>query len=392
MNKPEKISIERPHPHGAATFTVIGKDFCADLQPLLKVARGRKPIPILNCVRLRYAGGRLEAAAYDGDDAIEAHPHVLRGAGQCDLCVHAAQLSRAVKSAGNGTVTFCVSGEEMRIEGDVITHTFDDLFDAEDFPAAETRTFAAFVSLRASDLSVLFKNLLKFISRDPLRYNLMGAHIACDDDGAFVEATDGHRLLRERLGPPTHGALDVFGGEGMRVGWIMSKNFIEHAIALLKLEPPGRRVALDFSGNRVRIETEYHSVQSKTLDGTYPDTRAVTPDIFDVSPVVVNRMDLLRSVRAIKEKSESLKAIALALEEGFLVGSRKANQRAPGVKFAVPVVGDEWPRLGVNSNYLAELLGCMEGRTVKIWAKDRYLPITFGDETERLALLMTMRL
>lgn len=253
---------------------------CKELLNACKHARRVIPTKgqaILGYVRLRgLGGGRLAVEATNLDQDART---ILR-CGWADEG-EAALLPRTLIDAlkGGRKVTIESDGPEATslrctIDGRALTVQ---TAAAAHYPACLTwpgdRTIAA---IPAGDFVAAARAAIAHASDDETRPNLCGAHVVCDPRrGMQLQATDGHRLYTSPWGGTAARREDV----------ILPTLALQAAVACC---PTGAdatvdlRTAANDNGDelpnaRVLVRPDGAQVQSRLIDGAYPDLRAVMP-------------------------------------------------------------------------------------------------------------------
>ncbi|MET0374005.1 MAG: DNA polymerase III subunit beta [Rhizorhabdus sp.] len=355
----------------------------ADAVKLLgKLVEKRNTIPILSCLLLECDGTRVMLRGTDLDiygtvtlDSDDCQPG--QALVPCDQLAKALAKSKGstarLASVPGGVALTLESGATARLATPPksvpsdMPNTFpgvDKVGAAGDFAAAQLR----------DDL----KRVRVAVSTEETRYYLNGvyAHMLPYEPGKMAFAsTDGHRLCIQHRAAP----------EGLEIpATIIPRKTVDMMLhAMAKTAQASARLA--FGAQAVRFEHGSLVLQSKTVDGTFPDYTRVVPS----SRERVLRVDAGALGEAAKSVTASMsgkvKAMCLTMHsvDGWLTA---AARDADGNLSAMTLNGADVEALtdkaegqffiGMNAGYLAELAGLFPGQVA----------LHFGDESSPLIM------
>jgi DNA polymerase III sliding clamp (beta) subunit (PCNA family) len=250
----------------------------AELRPALaglsKIITRRPTLPVLGCIRIeRTKTNRIELAATDLDtSAVVQFDNPAQGEPTTFL-VSYDDLNNVAKSCGKEDALILSPVEENRVAirfpvgGQMIEHR------CESIPVDE---YPDIVEVRGEPIPLDAKlrnaihDALGCASTDPTRLILNGAFLdVSKPQGHYVVATDGHHLfssnsfklpLAESLMIPSHRFL----------GW---KEFNQDGEWTLRAAKPESN-----QPTRFEIATKHWRIIARSLEGQYPQWRAVVPD------------------------------------------------------------------------------------------------------------------
>lgn len=211
------------------------------------------------------------------------------------------------------------------------------------------------------------------VSTEATRYYLNGVFMHIHKAGMRVVATDGHRLHLDTL-PPVKADLKH------AAGVIIPAKTVAVVLRALKLYPDAP-CELEWTDERVAVRVGAVLVESKTIDGTFPDYERVIPEL-DCEATVIN---VPASGRA-------------AFRTAFKLARARKEQRVVGCALHATrgALFPQWRQDGdgvvayCNGSYLADLLADLNA-VVHVTQHTDPMNIRYPDHPDRLAVLMPIR-
>lgn len=335
----------------------IGKaDFARALSAVSRCIEARNTIPILDCVLLTAADGALRVRGTDLDiEVTDTAPADITKPGS--LCVDAKLLSSIVAKAG-GDIALSVKDGKFVIKSGKSRFTLNWL-PAEDYP--DLNGAHQYAASFEADIATLFAPCVHAISNETTRYYLNGVFFKSDGAAATAVATDGHRLVRHTVdGIPEFDGIIV----------------PRKTVSLL----PKGAVQIDVSNAKVRLTQGSLVIVSKLIDGTFPDYERVIPTRNDKFIEFVSE-DMAAAVGRVSViSSERGRAVRVNISEGIatLAVSNPDSGNATD-EISVNYKGDEI-EVGLNSQYLAEMIGQFPSGNITLALADAGSPTLFMSE------------
>ncbi len=387
--------------HGTlAPFTArIERKSLADaLKLMAKVVEKRNSIPILACVLLESTGSSVTVRASDLDifASVELPADAQPGrAVAVDMATLKAAVSKAkaefvtLTDVGGGFVTFRdgETGATLRMPAR----------EASDFPRIVMEGLGDSFAFPAPQLASDLGRVRVAVSTEETRYYLNGIffHRTADEYGRDVlrmAATDGHRLARITRDVP----------EGMPESFpdaiVPRKCCDVMAHALNKADGTAR---LAFSASKVRFSCGRTVIESKLIDGTFPDYSRVIPSHWErtVTIPAATLADASKGVTAHASGRTKAAKFSWDSRAGWMTAFATCPDNGPAM---MQVDGAEFDdkgteggefTIGANATYLAELMGKWEGQPVSLHCSDAACPvlITAYATPEYIQVLMPMR-
>ena len=238
-------------------------------------------------------------------------------------------------------------------------------------------------------LAAMLRETTYAASRDETRYNLGGVFIDSRDERLSFVATDGHRLA---IAESEHWRGNGWNGIGQIVPLVAAQAL--EALVSAK-HPIGPTVHAVATGRSVCFRIGTVAIQSKTIDGTYPNYRQAIPESGKATCVVRVSLDTLAdAVSTVDTGDKEAPFVLLSFDMDSIVVSSKAG------KCIVPTLGntpDSGP-ISFNGRYLQQLCASFAGSHVNRYAEcrmewsDSLSAVVFRpDDSSSFAVLMPVR-
>lgn len=352
------------------------------------VVERRNTIPILSNVLLEASGGKLSLTATDLDLSIIEDVQVSVGApGAVTVSAHTLyDIVRKLPDGAEVELQASADGGQLILRAGRSRFTLATL-PKEDFPSIGNNDLPHQFTLSAEDLKNLIDRTRFAISTEETRYYLNGiylhAHQAGKQQALRAVATDGHRLARVEM-PLPEGAEKI-------PGIIIPRKLVGELRKLL--DETENEVAIALSEGRIRFALGHIVLNSKLIDGNFPDYHRVIPTAND-KMLELDRKQFRDAVDRVSTISnEKSKAIKLSLKAGSI--TLTANSADQGSAVEEMEVKYDGPGLdiGFNSKYLIDIVEQIEGEGVQLVLADSVAPAIIRDLADASALyvLMPMR-
>ncbi len=225
----------------------------------------------------------------------------------------------------------------------------------EDFPATAAGDLPNKFSIAGKDLRNLIDRTRFAISTEETRYYLNGiylhAHTTGDVKVLRAVATDGHRLARFEMALPS-GAADM-------PGVIVPRKAVGELRKLIEETSDNVEVAL--SDSKIRFGFDAVLLNSKLIDGTFPDYQRVIPTGND-KVMEVDRKSFAEAVDRVSTiSSEKSRAVKMSLKAGTLTLSASSPESGSASEELEVKYGGTGIDIGFNSRYLLDITEQIEG-------------------------------
>ena len=358
------------------------------LAHVASVVERRNTIPILSNVLIAAGKNELKLTATDLDmELVETVPCKSKGEGATTVPAH--MLYDIVRKLPEGNdIEFVRDGEQGRLTITSGPAQFSlQTLPSDDFPALAVDDLGHSFTMSAADLKRLIEKTRFAISTEETRYYLNGIYVHAAESGGKptlrAVATDGHRLAQVELPLPA-------GAKGMPGVIVPRKTVLE----LAKLvEDADGEVRIELSPAKIRVTAARVVLNSKLIDGTFPDYERVIPQGNDKRMEVDNTAFAQAVDRVSTLSSDKGRAVKLSLDSGKLTLSvNNPDSGSATEELAVDYSYDPL-EIGFNARYLLDITGQLESGMAEFQLADPGSPTMVRDVKDASALyvLMPMR-
>jgi len=348
------------------------------------VVERRNTIPVLSNVVLKAEDGQLALTATDMDmDIVESVAAAVIEPGT--ITTPAQLLYEIVRKLPDGAEIEINAGGEGQVQISAGRSSFNlPTLPVDDFPAISTAPMACEFTLAAAELKALIENTRFAVSTEETRYYLNGIYLHLAD-GHMLRAvsTDGHRLARSQMDMPANAE--------MMPSVIVPRKAVGEMSKLID-EFEGD-VQIGLSDSRARFRFGAVEVNTKLIDGTFPDYQGVIPTennhIMQVS--VASFKDSVDRVSTIS--AEKTRSIKMKLTPGSLTLSATSPDAASAVETLEVQYDGADIEIGFNARYLMDIAAQIDGNMMEFALSDASAPTVIrapGDDAN-LFVLMPMR-
>jgi len=252
---------------------------------------------------------------------------------------------------------------------------------ADSFPSFPVSSGDSTFEVVANDVTKLFKVVSGFASTEVTRYYLNGVYLHIADGKLRAVATNGHVLSYQDISLPVS-ALDM--------GGVIVPNKMVSEI-LKAVDGKSGEATISVSGTSITASVGNHSIQSKVVDGSFPDyTRVVPKDTTSVALLYSD--DLVAAAQRASIASEGKAKSAVFLFSGDRLEVSGRGQAEARDEIECDFNGADL-RIGFNSAYVIQCANAIDG-AIEILMSDPVSPTIWrapNDETA-LSVLVPMRL
>ena len=349
------------------------------------VVERRNTIPILSNVLIEAGEDGIRLMATDLDlqinETVEAN---VTESGSTTVPAHT--FFDIVRKLHEGSQVELIAAEgRMQVNAGRARFTLATL-PRDDFPVIAEGELPTRFELPAGTLRQIIDKTRFAISTEETRDYLTGIYLHVSDEAQPVlkaAATDGHRLARVTVPRPE-------GAQGMP-GVIIPRKCVGELRKLLD-EVDGT-VQISLSDSKIRFGLGNAVLTSKLIDGTFPDYSRVIPTANDKLLKLDPRAFEEGVDRVSTIASERTRAVKMALDRDRVTLSVTSPENGTAAAEVPAEYGKEGVEIGVNANYLMDLLNQIEGDLVEVHLADAAAPTLLreNDKAPALYVLMPMR-
>lgn len=253
---------------------------------------------------------------------------------------------------------------------------------AEDFPLMTFKEAQSAFTLTTEAIEDALKRVKSAMSTEETRYYLNGVHFAIENGKMLAVATDGHRLSVAAL------AVEEIPGDLPPI--IVPRKTVNEILKLTgSMEGDA---AVEINERAMSFTMGDVVIQSKLIDGTFPDYQRVIPATHDIV-VKVQADELVKAIDRVSTVSaEKTRQVVLDVSKSVIKFSVTSPETGTASE-EVPVDADGELRIGFNGRYLMDVLSGYGGELVEIQLGTETSPAKFRSAArpDDVHVLMPMR-
>lgn len=341
-----------------------------------RLATSRATLPILQNIYLEAGNEGLILKATDLDQTLEANIAAdVHDKGK--VTVPARLLTEYLQNNSDHSLTLFTEDLTLHIDSANHKAAIKGLA-AEEYPTVPKSKADKSLTLEAQPLADAISRTIFAAAADDSRPVLTGLLWRFAGKELELVATDGYRLA--------HHSLDV--SPGVEGDFLVPRRSIQELQRVLE----GDKVEVVFSANQVRFRTDTVELTSRTLEGKFPDYKAILPKTKELE-VKVSGPSLLQSL-----KLASLFSRDTAYSTKITVEGNKLQIQANSVQLGdntnevlIDKAVEKPLTISVNSQYLIEALAHFS-REVVLELVDQKSPIVLRPTSKDPYLYLVMPL
>ena len=290
-------------------FTVSSNALCNRLTALARVINSKNSLPILGNFLFEVVEGRLFLTASDSEVMMKSSVELNDNDGDARFCVGNHDLLEAVKGISEQPITFEVDQNEniarISYQNGMVSLPIEN---ADEYPLQQqVGDEAATITITPQMLAENINRSLFATAQDELRPVMNGIYFDLTPDCLAVVASDGHKLVRNKIFTIKSDAPTAF---------ILPKK----PATLLKgvLGRQGGDVLIRFDERNAEISFEDGIIVCRLIEGRYPNYNSVIPQ-SNPNLLTVDRLGLLAALRRVQPFSnDASNLIRFHVENGTL--------------------------------------------------------------------------
>lgn len=362
-------------------FTADSGKLGAALRLAMACAEKRTTIPILTHVLIEALDtGHISITASDLDREVKLTiPAEVHASGEA--AVDGAMLLNFASRVKAGSDTDLetsatkakVSSGRSRAEIPVLPHT--------DFPSLGAVDGGAEFAIEGTALQDALDGCLTAAATQELnRTYLLGVHLHPANRKWIAVATDGHRLHKSEVAAPSNG--------GDLLPIIIPSKSVQLAKNLFK---NAERISLSVSAARMSIWTETAALNSKLIDGAFPDYVRIIP-VDQPYKIRVNREDLAGAINRALAAAEVSAPVKLAFSGDTLTVSASNGNGAWSSDEVDADCAKADLEIGATAQYLNEAIAFIGEDEIEVSVMDASSPFVIrSGRPGHLAVVMPRR-
>ncbi len=317
------------------------------LQSVTGIVERRHTLPILSNVLLEGRANHFSFTATDLEIQVKADSGEVKLDQDFSITTSAKKLQDILRALPEGT-KIALDQQESKILVKAGKSRFNlQSLPAEDFPKfPSTDTAEQKVEISQKALRDLLNQVQFAMAQQDIRYYLNGMLLVLRGEEIRVVATDGHRL--------SYAAGKLESSNGLEADVIVPRKTILELLRLLNESE--EKVAIEISKNQISFRFKDISLNSKVIDGKFPDYTKVIPALYH-NTFSVDRLALLQALqRAAILSNEKFRGVRMVLTENSIRAiSSNSEQEEAQEELEIQYSGDPID-IGFNVSYLLDVL------------------------------------
>ncbi len=290
-------------------FTLSSGTLNARLQTLARVINSKNSMPILDCFLFEVANNTLTVTASDTENVMQSTIELAESTGEGRFAIPNRTILNAVKELPEQPLSFNVNEADYTVEIDYLNGSFNIAAQsADEYPMAQE--LDGDVTTITIDSTLLAENLSRSLfatATDEIRPVMGGVYFDLTSDYLTVVATDGHKLVRNRI---------------LTVSNDKPASFIlpQKPAQLLKgvLPKCDGDVVVKFNVKNAEVRYADGFLTCSLIEGRYPNYNSVIPT-SNTNCINIDRKSLMGALkRVLPFASESSQLIRFHVESGKL--------------------------------------------------------------------------
>ncbi len=347
-----------------------------------RVAGGsRSSLPVLQNILVSAEKNSLRLAATNLEIAIR----LTVGAKvetEGSITIPARLTQDFIASLPSGTISLSLAGTRLSVETENYSSIINGM-PADEFPAIPEVSSDQQITLDAGMLKQALQQVIVAASHDETRPVLTGLWLHSNDGKLHIVSTDSYRLAERTLGPATQD-----------VSLLVPVTAMQDVLRMLG--ESDEEVVVAFDEQQVAFRSGGIELNSRLIDGSYPDYRQLIPKSTSTH-ATVSRQDLINITKVSSLFArESAGSVTLQLNEADQTISIRSVASQVGensAQAAAKVVGDI--EVSLNSRYLLDALNAIDEPEVTFACDGKTSPCILRpagkDATEYTHIIMPLR-
>jgi DNA polymerase III subunit beta len=352
-------------------LSVTQDNLAKALSSVSRVTSSRTQLPILNNILIRTDGNRLLVAAMNMEIASTQYiGSKINKPGA--ITIPSRLITDFVASLPKDTVELVVKDNHLHIKSGKYTSVVNGMA-ADDFPelpAIEEDKAVSYV-IDANDFKQAVTQTIITTSNDSTRPVLTGVYWHSYDGYIYLAGTDGYRLSERRLMKTTS-----------EVSAIIPTTSLQEA--LRQIGEDIKEVEVLFDDTQVCFRIGESVVTSQLIDGNFPDYRQLIPSTTNTA-VVIRKDDFTRITKIaglFSRDSGGSITITSDVDAKLLSLHSIASELGENTSEATADITGDNGTVSLNSRYLSEALGVIDGSEVSFSFSGKLAPCLLTDNTK----------
>jgi DNA polymerase-3 subunit beta len=364
----------------------IGKtDFLNGLNIASRAISINSPLPALLGIKIEAKDNRIQLTASDSDISIKTCIEVsedtkLEILDEGEIVLEARYILDMVRKIDADVVEIeIMDGSLTKISGNSVNFELTGI-KASNYPIIDFSQPQENFTIKSDIMKDIISQTCFATSDKETRPVLTGLNLCCEDSELICTATDSFRLAKKVIQLPENHNFNIT---------IPARSLNEVARIVANAE----NINLALSDKKALFTIGDVVIQTRLIDGTYPETARLIPDQFDYE-LVVDARDMLNAIdRASFIKNDGVSVIKMEMSESEIVLSSRSNE-VGSTEQITPISYNGAPlSISYRGRYVYEAIRALNTFQVKIHFCGDMKPfiLTAADNDDVLQLVLPMR-
>ena len=326
------------------------------LQSVTGIVERRHTLPILSNVLLEGQANHFSFTATDLEIQVKAHSGEVKLEQDFSITVSAKKLQDILRALPEGTkLTLDQQDSKILVKAGKSRFNLQTL-PAEDFPKFSTSDSGEQkVEIAQKTLRDLLNQAQFAMAQQDIRYYLNGMLLVIRGGEIRAVATDGHRL--------SYASEKIDGIAAVDAEVIVPRKTVLELLRLLG--DTEDKATIEIAKNQIKFSFNEVSLNSKVVDGKFPDYTKVIPAVYN-NKFFVDRVTFLHALqRAAILSNEKFRGVRMVLtQDSVRVISSNSEQEEAQEELEIKY-GGEPIDIGFNVSYLLDVLNNVSSQEVE---------------------------
>jgi len=338
------------------------------VQVAAKISNKNLSLPVLSCVLLSVDSGKAELKATNLDLSVQVTLKAKVSEGGV-IAVPAHVLAQTISALTDQKLILKTSGNNLVIDGERGTTSIT-LVDPSEFPTLPhvKKGGGAEISLSAHTFAAALRSVAFSASTSSVKPELASIYLSLEKGELVAAATDSFRLAESRIPVKAKGSLSSV--------LLPARNIAD---IIRALEGSGE-VEIRVGDNQASFVSDFGCITSRTIDGAFPDYRAVIPRDFVASATCLKE-DAVKAFRKISIFLDSFSQVHISIkpsEKTFTVSAVNASVGETVDHIPAALDGEDID-INFNARYITEALSIVSGDSVTFSIAGQGRPMVLSD-------------
>ena len=226
---------------------------------------------------------------------------------QGSICVPGKKLLDIVKASNAEMISLKLVNERLKVKSGKSNYTLS-VLPASDFPALggnELMTPAMDLTINRETFKTMLNKVVLSMAANDTRYYLNGLCVNVNKGNLALIATDGHRL-----------SVQSCATEASDISAIIPRGSIAEIMKFIK--SGSEDIVLRFNDRYFSLQIDGSTLNSKLIDGQFPDYSRVIP-VNPLNSITINRMEFISTIERVAVIGDKSGFISVEIVKGKII-------------------------------------------------------------------------